>query len=93
MQTSPSSLSRPLWRCEYTGKPYSSRSVRRSYFHNEPTMNRGKGTNPPRTINHHLSVDNGGWEFFEALRNTPWFADLTLLMRLPGSNEPHSNTS
>ncbi|GBL70754.1 hypothetical protein AVEN_99397-1 [Araneus ventricosus] len=29
------------------------------YFYDEPTANHGKGVNPPRTINHHLSLANG----------------------------------
>ncbi|GBN29538.1 hypothetical protein AVEN_78187-1 [Araneus ventricosus] len=36
-----------------------SRAVRRNYFHDKPTANHGKGTNPPRAINHRLSVANG----------------------------------
>ncbi|GBL91424.1 hypothetical protein AVEN_136924-1 [Araneus ventricosus] len=37
-----------------------SRAFQRNCFHNEPTANHGKGANPPRTISHRLSVDNGG---------------------------------
>ncbi|GBL73848.1 hypothetical protein AVEN_230804-1 [Araneus ventricosus] len=69
------------------------KTVRRKYFHEEPTVNHGKGASPLRTINHRLSVANGGEG--GVLRKTPWFSDLIFLVRrrFAGNDELHLNSS